>query len=96
MTERAAEKADINLDDVTIFINPNISAKDRGKFLEMFGLSEDNSFVDNRRQYGHIQGTDIVINLSQTINARREGHHNLAAVCSHGWGFSYGAMIVRI
>ncbi|HKZ36320.1 MAG TPA: 3-oxoacyl-[acyl-carrier-protein] synthase III C-terminal domain-containing protein [Chryseolinea sp.] len=96
LTERAAEKAGINLDDVTIFINPNISAKDRGKFSEEFGLSEDNSFVENRRQYGHIQGTDFVINLSQMINARREGQHNLAAVCSHGWGFSYGAMIVRI
>ena len=96
LTERAAEKADINLDDVTIFINPNISAKDRGKFSEVFGLSEDDPFGENRRQYGHIQGTDFVINLSQMINARSEGQHKLAAVCSHGWGFSYGAMIVRI
>lgn len=96
LTERAAEKAGINLDDVTIFVNPNISAKDRKKFSEVFGLSEDNLFGENRRQYGHIQGTDFVINLSQMINARSEGQHNLAAVCSHGWGFSYGAMIVRI
>lgn len=96
LTERAAEKAGTNLDDVTIFINPNISAKDRRKFSQVFGLSEDDSFGENRRQYGHIQGTDFVINLSQMINARSEGQHNLAAVCSHGWGFSYGAMIVRV
>lgn len=96
LTEQAAEKAGINLDDLKIFINPNISVKDRGKFSEVFGLSEDDSFGENRRQYGHIQGTDLVINLSQMINARTEGQHNLAAVCSHGWGFSYGAMIVRM
>ena len=96
LTERAAEKAGINLDGVKIFINPNISAKDRRNFTEVFGLSEDNLFDENRRQYGHIQGTDFVINLSQMIKARSEGQHNLAAVCSHGWGFSYGAMIVRI
>ena len=96
LTERAAEKADINFDDVAIFINPNISARDRGNFSEAFRLAKDDSFGENRRQYGHIQGTDFVINLSQMINARSEGRHNLAAVCSHGWGFSYGAMIVRI
>jgi 3-oxoacyl-[acyl-carrier-protein] synthase-3 len=96
LTERAAEKAGINLDNVTMFMNPNISAKDRENFSEVFGFSEDNSFDENRRQCGHIQGTDFVINLSQMINARSEGEHNLAAVCSHGWGFSYGAMIVRI
>lgn len=96
LTKRAAEKAGINLDDVKIFINSNISAKDRGQFSEVFGLSEDDSFGENRRQYGHIQGADFVINLSQMIDTRSEGQHNLAAVCSHGWGFSYGAMIVRI
>ena len=96
LTERAAEKAGINSGDITIFANPNISAKDRGKFSEVFGLSEDDSFGENRRRYGHIQGTDFVINLSQMINARSPGQNNLAAVCSHGWGFSYGAMIARI
>ena len=95
LTERTAEKAGINLDDVTTFINPNISAKDREEFSEVFGLSEDDSFGENRRQYGHIQGADFVINLSQMINAKSEGRHKLAAVCSHGWGFSYGAMIVK-
>ena len=96
LTERAAENAGINLDDVTIFINPNISTRDREKFSEVFGLSEDDLFEENRRQYGHIQGTDFVINLSQMINTRSEDRHNLAVACSHGWGFSYGAMVVRI
>ena len=96
LTERAAEKAGIDLGNVTIYANPNISAKDRGKFSEVFGLSDDDSFGDNRRRYGHIQGTDFVINLSHIINSGSAGQNNLAAICSHGWGFSYGTMIVRI
>ena len=96
LTERTAEKAGIDLRNVTIFSNPNISAKDRGKFAEVFGLPGDDSFGDNRRRYGHIQGTDFVINLSHIIGSGSADHNNLAAICSHGWGFSYGAMIVRI
>jgi 3-oxoacyl-[acyl-carrier-protein] synthase-3 len=95
LTERAVEKAGINLSDITVFVNPNISAKDRSKFAKVFGSSEDDSFGENRSKYGHIQGTDFVINLSQLINTSIEGQHKLAAVCSHGWGLSYGAMIVR-
>ena len=96
LTERAAEKAGINLGDVTLFVNPNISSKDRGKFTEAFGFPDDDSFGNNRRRYGHIQGTDFVINLSQIITNGSEGQRNLAAVCSHGWGFSYGTMILNV
>jgi len=96
ITSRAAGKAGMNLENIPIFITPNISARDREKFSEAFGMSGDDSFVENRRRYGHIQGTDLVINLMQSINSRTEGRSSVAAVCSHGWGFSYGAMIVRI
>ena len=96
LTEKAAAKAGIGMNDISVFVNPNISSKDRGKFSEEFGLPGDDSFGENRQQYGHIQGTDFVINLSRVINDRNEGQHNLMAVCSHGWGFSYGAMIARI
>jgi len=96
LTERCAKKAGINLDDVNVFINPNISAKDRNNFSELFGLSEEDPFGEMRQQYGHIQGTDFVINLSHIINSSREGQNKLAAVCSHGWGYSYGTMMVRI
>jgi 3-oxoacyl-[acyl-carrier-protein] synthase-3 len=95
LTERAATAAGIHLSDLTTFITPNISARDRNKFSEVFGLPEDALFAQNRRQYGHIQGTDLVINLSQMLRNKTADHQQLAAVCSHGWGFSYGAMIAR-
>jgi 3-oxoacyl-[acyl-carrier-protein] synthase III len=96
LTEQAAGKSGTNLEEVEIFVNPNISSKDREKFSEVFGMPKDDAFGENRRQYGHIQGTDFVINLSRLINTRSTGPARLAAVCSHGWGFSYGAMMMRV
>ena len=91
----AAQAAGVNLNDVGNFIGPNISAKDQLQFEDTFGISKKDPFSRNRRQYGHVQATDLIVNLSQIIENRgmRVKEHGL--VCSHGWGFLSGAMLVR-
>jgi 3-oxoacyl-[acyl-carrier-protein] synthase-3 len=96
LTQKAAAKAGVGMEDVALFVSPNISSQDREAFSDAFGLPGDDPFGENRRRYGHIQGTDFVINLARAIEDRNGGRRKLAAVCSHGWGFSYGAMIARI
>jgi 3-oxoacyl-[acyl-carrier-protein] synthase III len=96
LVQKAAARSGIRMEDIDLFLNPNISSKDREKFTQAFGLPGDDSFGEIRRRYGHIQGTDFVINLSRAIDDRNGAQRGLAAFCSHGWGFSYGAMIAEI
>ncbi len=95
VAERAAGTAGIRLEDVAIVVNPNISAADREECAAMAGFADDDPFGGNRRRIGHVQGTDFVINLSQWIDSGKHGPSRPALVCSHGWGFAYGAMVVR-
>ncbi|MEJ2715520.1 MAG: hypothetical protein P8182_00010 [Deltaproteobacteria bacterium] len=96
VTRRAAENAGVGMDELSTFITPNISANDRESFERVFGLTLDDPFGANRRQYGHMHGADFVVNLSQVASIRSEKRSRFVAVCSHGWGFSYGAMIVSM
>ena len=95
VARQAAQRTGVLLENMTHYITPNISAKDRKHFSKTFNLSDSDPFEQNRKRYGHMQGTDILINLSQIIEGRGEGMRELSIVCTHGWGFQYGAMLVR-
>lgn len=95
ISHQAVQLAGVNLNEVANFIGPNISAKDQAQFADTFGLSNGDPFKQNRRRYGHVQATDFVINLSQILENRGEHAKELGLVCSHGWGFLSGAMLIK-
>jgi len=95
LSRKAADLAGISLDEVNHFIGPNISGKDQSRFAELFHLSDADPFGKNRRQYGHVQATDLVINLSDFLEMQAGRKREFGLVCSHGWGHSSGAMLIK-
>ena len=95
LSHQAVQFAGVNLNDVAHYIGPNISAKDQSQFEDTFGLANDDPFKQNRRQYGHVQATDLVINLSQILENGGGHSKELGLVCSHGWGFLSGTMLIK-
>jgi 3-oxoacyl-[acyl-carrier-protein] synthase-3 len=93
--DRVTQSAGINLKECANFISTNISAKDQSHFSNFFGLSNGDPFKENRSRYGHVQATDFVINLSQVLENRKGSERELGLVCSHGWGFLSGAMLIK-
>lgn len=99
MTEvarRCAKQSGTEPGNFRTVVTPNISSGDRKRMDAIFPLGNPDPFADNRRHYGHVQGTDFVVNIAQLIDSTRQTTGFSAIACSHGWGFSYGAMALNL
>jgi 3-oxoacyl-[acyl-carrier-protein] synthase III len=95
LCDTAAVRAGVSLAEIVHFVSTNISQKDQEEFADTFGLADRDQFGENRKRYGHVQATDLVINLSRLIGARGTRERELGLICCHGWGFTGGAALVR-
>lgn len=95
MSDKLLQKRAIGYPEISRLIFPAISAQDSELGLKTFGMQNLKDARTNLNQNGHIQATDININLLQLMERPHKEKPELGLVCSHGWGFSYGAMLVR-
>lgn len=96
MCEKLVKRNSLELQDIQSFVFPNISIREQNFFSDTFSVRAKDPFALNRCKYGHIQATDIVINLAQLGNERKNSARKPGMVCSHGWGFLSGAMLVNV
>lgn len=94
-SERVRQLFGADLDEIAHFISPNISQKDQFRFADSFGLTTRDPYQENRKRYGHVQATDLVINLAQILENRGTRERELGLMCSHGWGFLTGTTLIK-
>lgn len=95
VVSHVARRSGVEIEDIAHFIGTNISQRDQAKLTETFGVSNRYPYRENRRQYGHVQATDLVVNLSQFIEGRGAHERDFGVICSHGWGFLSGATLIN-
>jgi len=100
---RVLEAVGAGLDDVGRFVVPNVSAADHGVYRSLWDLPEPWVGDANRAGHGHVQATDLVLNLEATLgDGGRDGgcdggcdEGELVLVGSHGMGFTAGVALLR-
>lgn len=95
MVDALLKRNEVKREDIVFGLYPNISAEDQNEFATVVGLGPDQINSSNGKSYGHLQGTDFVVNYLSLIEsgALRKGEYFLAA--SHGMGFLAGVTLLR-
>jgi 3-oxoacyl-[acyl-carrier-protein] synthase III len=89
--DRALSRAGVALGDVGEVLLPNISAADDAACRAVWDARPSPASDANRRTHGHVQGNDLVLNLS--TSEARPG--DVTLVASHGMGFTAGVSVIR-
>ena len=95
LTHNVLERAGLQLYDVSYFLYSNLSAEDQADFTHTFGIREDQLCPSNRKWYGHIQGSDFVLNYLSLLEGETLREHEYILICSHGMGFLSGVTLIR-
>lgn len=92
---RVLDAVGAELDDVGRFVVPNVSAADNGLYRSLWDLPEPWVGDANRAGHGHVQATDLVLNLEATLRDGDRDGGELVLVGSHGMGFTAGVALLR-
>ena len=96
MLETLLQRAGVRREEVVFGLYPNLSAEDRRQFASALGFDSGQISTGNLKSYGHLQGTDLVLNYLSMIEngAMKKGQYFIAA--SHGMGFLAGVSLLRL
>jgi 3-oxoacyl-[acyl-carrier-protein] synthase-3 len=85
----------LSREDVKLLVYTNISQADQAEMQKALGMNADQVNFSNKATYGHMQGSDLVLNYLSSVDSGglREGEHLLIA--SHGMGFLEGVSLIR-
>jgi len=88
-------RAGVTRGDVVFALYPNLSCEDQQQFAERLGFSSDQINSDNRKHFGHLQGTDFVVNYLSMIENGIVKKEQYFLAASHGMGFLAGVSLLR-
>lgn len=83
-------------EEIVFALYPNLSSADQRQFVEVLGFSSDQINHENCKSYGHLQGTDFVINYLSMIESGLVGKGQYFVAASHGMGFLAGVSLLRM
>jgi 3-oxoacyl-[acyl-carrier-protein] synthase III len=92
---RALLGAGLDETEVRHHIFPNLSAKDRAAYRAVWDAPASSIVDANLERHGHVQGTDLVLNLQSAIAAGDWEDDDVVLVGSHGMGFTAGVTLLR-
>jgi len=81
--------------DVRHFIFPNLSAADQAMSAAVWGVPPTPRDEANRSRNGHVQATDLVLNLESLTADDACARGDLIMVSSHGLGFTAGVTLLQ-
>jgi 3-oxoacyl-[acyl-carrier-protein] synthase III len=86
----------VSYHEIAHVVFPSISEADTLLGCKTFNCGNADYFKNNGRFFGHIQATDLSLHLEQLIGRPRKLQDTeWTLIGSHGWGFTYGAMLIR-
>jgi 3-oxoacyl-[acyl-carrier-protein] synthase-3 len=96
MADRLLERNAMTLADVTAVICANVSAEDEAALQQMFENKISPVCSANRKQYGHLQGSDFPLNYLALVESGgvKEGDRILAI--SHGMASTVAVTLLEI
>ena len=95
LAARLCERAPVRLEDVKLFLYPNISTADRAAFGEAFGLRPEAMTGSSPLANGHLQGNDFVANYLAAESHGRLHEGDYVLMASHGMGYLEGVSLMR-
>ena len=92
---KTLQLAKLTLDDISLIIPHNINVAGWKRILQLLKFDERKFFGDNIVRHGHIFGSDLIVNLSDAIEAGsiRKGEYGLLVTA--GMGATWGCAIVE-
>ena len=96
MLETLLKRTGVKREDVIFGLYPNLSCEDQQQFADAIGFSSGQINSDNRKDHGHLQGTDFVINYLSMIESGTVGKGQYFLAASHGMGFLAGVSLLRL
>jgi len=89
----------LELKDVDHFVFPNFSVIDKKIYEDLFEIdhTQKNCLYDvNRESRGHLQGNDLILNMSTVLESISSKPGDIILLASHGLGFTYAVTLIEV
>jgi 3-oxoacyl-[acyl-carrier-protein] synthase-3 len=96
LINRIMEKHDLKSSQIKAVITYNMGRAVVQKLCEGLGKSLGESSFYIAQRHGHIGSADVCFNLAKMIQDKKVEHDDYIVILSAGFGFSWGAGIIRI
>jgi 3-oxoacyl-[acyl-carrier-protein] synthase-3 len=93
--DRLLAQASVGVGDISHFVCPNVSAADQALYQTVWEAPPSEVHIENRQSHGHVQATDLVLNLQATSAKGQCEEGDLLLLSSHGMGFTSGVTLIR-
>lgn len=90
------ERHHLRRSDVAFALYPNLSAEDRQQLADVLGLRSNPLDLHDLRSYGHLQGTDFIVNYRSMVSAGLVEKDQYFIAASHGMGFVSGVTLFQL
>lgn len=93
--QRTLKLARLTLEDISLIVPHNINLSSWARILSLLKCDERKFFGENIQRHGHVFGTDLVMNLSDAIEAGRIREGEYALLVTAGMGANWGCAIIQ-
>lgn len=93
LVEQLCERHGVDRATIARLVVPNYSSEADAALAAGLELTPPAGAADNRRNHGHVQATDLVLNFDSARAESASG--DLVLLASHGMGYAAGATLVR-
>jgi len=91
----AVAGAGLTLDDISLVVPDNVSARSWEILLDLLDLPEERAFLGNAARKGHSISADLVVNLKDAMEERPPPADAPVALFTFGFGANWGAAVLR-
>jgi 3-oxoacyl-[acyl-carrier-protein] synthase III len=96
LLERAVvDRTGVDRREIRHHVHPNVSAEDQALYRAASLGSESPAVEANRTTHGHVQATDLVLNLEAVTADGGCSAGDLVLMSSHGMGFTSGVAVLQ-
>ncbi|HEV8683560.1 MAG TPA: 3-oxoacyl-[acyl-carrier-protein] synthase III C-terminal domain-containing protein [Actinomycetota bacterium] len=91
----AVGAAGLTLDDLSLVVPDNVSARSWEILLDLLDVPEERAFLGNAARKGHSISADLVVNLKDAMEDRAPEPGAPVALFTFGFGANWGAAVLR-
>jgi 3-oxoacyl-[acyl-carrier-protein] synthase III len=91
----AVGAAGLTLDDVSLVVPDNVSARSWEILLDLLEVPQERAFLGNAARKGHSISADLVVNLKDALDERSPEPDAPVALFTFGFGANWGAAVLR-